>query len=348
MITDIENRRFRTEEMNGASLTHKKEVIKMLSRFLKIIALAALILVPATGHQPLHAQEPSAIRVWGGTPTGAWGPMMINISEKLKKAFPGVPVSAEPAGGSSAILGVAREKGELCIAVSFTAAKAYFGKPPFKQAEKNLRLLATLFDSPMQITVLERTGIRKIEDLKGKRINFGRKGFNSDILGQTILKEYGININDVKPQYLGLGAGSVSMKNGQTDASFRGTAIPTADIIDLSNARKINQLSIDDDVIDRILAKYPGLTRSTIPAGTYKGVERPVKTISAPAVFLVQAKTPDDVVYKILQTVIENRDTLIQVYAPMKQVTPEKMTTEIGIPFHPGAIKYYKEKGYLK
>ena len=205
-----------------------------------------------------------------------------------------------------------------------------------------------VFDSPMQIVALAGSHIEKIDDLKGKRVNFGKKGMNSEILGMEILKRYGITSRDLKVQYLGLGAGSDSMKNGQTDAACRGTGVPTSDIMDLANARKIRLLGLSDTVIQDLITKNPGLIKYTIPAGTYKGVDQPINTVSAPAALIVPASLPDDVVYEMVKTLVDNMETLIQAYAQMKEVTPEKMTTELGIPFHPGAIKYYKEKGWMK
>src|SRR5660398_243137 len=146
-----------------------------------------------------------------------------------------------------------------------------------------------LFDSPMQITALRDSGIAKVEDLKGKRVNFGKRGMNSEILGLKILETYGITAEDIDAQYLGLGGGSESMKNGQTDASFRGTAAPTSDIMDLANARDIEQLGLSDEVIEGLVANNTGLIDYTIPAGTYEGVDHPTKTVSAPAILIVPA-----------------------------------------------------------
>jgi hypothetical protein len=205
-----------------------------------------------------------------------------------------------------------------------------------------------LFDSPLQIVALVDSNISNIEDLRGKRVNFGTKGMNSEILGLAILEKYGIKLTDVRAQYLGLGSGTDSMRDGQTDAACRGTAIPTSDIMELANSRNIRLLGLSDKVIDSLLAENPGLIKYTIPAGTYKGMDKPVHTVSAPSAFYVPAVLSEEAVYKMVKTVVENKDTLIHVYAQMKQVVPEKMTQELGVPFHPGALKFYKEKGWMK
>ncbi|OGP54244.1 MAG: hypothetical protein A2162_08905 [Deltaproteobacteria bacterium RBG_13_52_11b] len=118
--------------------------------------------------------------------------------------------------------------------------------------------------------------------------------------------------------------------------------------MELANSRNIRLLGLSDRVIDSLLSKNPGLIKYTIPAGTYKGMDKPVNTVSAPSAFYVPAGLSEEAVYKMVKTVVDNKATLIQVYAQMKETGPEKMTPELGVPFHPGALKFYREKGWIK
>jgi TRAP transporter TAXI family solute receptor len=137
------------------------------------------------------------------------------------------------------------------------------------------------------------------------------------------------------------------MKDGKTNAFMLGTTIPAPTVMDLAKAKKIHLFSLPDDKIKALQKINAGYLKRAIPKGTYPGVDDEVWTVSYFTHLIISAKLPDDLVYKITKTLANNLPRFAEVVKDMKGVTPKDLGSDIGVPFHPGALKYYKEIGAL-
>ena len=135
---------------------------------------------------------------------------------------------------------------------------------------------------------------------------------------------------------------------GRADFFIAGATIPSGDMTEITTVLPVTILSIDDAHFKKILDKTPVLSKSYIPAGTYKGQDAQIPVVGAPLVVLTRENLPDDSAYWIVKTLVEHINDLRSINTTVSQITPTYMATSIGMPFHPGAAKYYKEIGVLK
>lgn len=326
-----------------------------MKKYCLVPAALALVLAltasACSSQQPVTSTQPTSgpvdIHIWGGSPGGSYEPLMVAVGELFKKGIPGAAITNEPVGGSSAVAAVANNRGQFGLGMAINVGQLYTGQPPFDTPNKNIRIAMVLFPSVNQIAVRADAGIKTIADLRGKRVNVGTKGLVTEIFAKKILEQYGLSYEDVKVQYLGFSDAVQQMIDGHLDADFMTGALPKSDFINLSEAIDMDLIGLSQEVVDNLVKANPGVVEFTIPAGTYKGVEKNVLTIATPTVFITNAEVSDDLVYQMTRIVYENMDQLGQVLSDMKKVKPEEMVTDLGIPFHTGAVKFYREKGLM-
>ncbi|MBI5968274.1 MAG: TAXI family TRAP transporter solute-binding subunit, partial [Deltaproteobacteria bacterium] len=223
-----------------------------------------------------------------------------------------------------------------------------YGRPPFKQKMPNMRQLANLYPQYFQIVVLEGSRIKSVADLKGKAIGPGPKGHTGEFAARQVLEIYKLSYKDMsKVHHIGYADTVGLMKDGHCDAWLFCTTIPGSSVMDLASARKIRLLILPEDKIKEMQKLNAGYIRRLIPKGTYQGVDYDVPTFGFFTHLIISAKLPDDLVYKITKTLVENLPRFGEVLKDMKGVTAKDLALDIGIPFHPGALKYYKEIGAL-
>lgn len=222
------------------------------------------------------------------------------------------------------------------------------GKGPFNGEKQDTMGLMTLYLSGGQMVVMDSSPIQSYADLKGKKINLGPPGSTITEMSRIILAEYGIDPDkDIDGYYLSFAEGGSKLKDGDLDATFYVAGIPTAGVIDLASTSKIRMLQLDDDKAESIIAKYPYYDKLTIPAGTYQGVDYDVKSLQLWTSLMVSSSLPDDIAYEIIETLIDNLEEFKAVHSVGSDFSLEN-AVKSPIPLHPGAEKYYKDKGVLK
>ncbi|WP_206812451.1 TAXI family TRAP transporter solute-binding subunit [Paradesulfitobacterium ferrireducens] len=286
-----------------------------------------------------------------GAQSGTYYPLGTAIANVWTQAGIGLNVTAEATGGSveNARL-IGSKDTEVGFVESLIADWAYNGKEIFKDKKvENLRGLASLYPNTVQTVVKADSGIKSFADLKGKKVAVGIQGGSSPITMGAILEVYGLTMNDIKPQYVAFGPGIDLLKDGQVDAVLVDAGAPNSSIIDIATQHQINILSIEPDKIKQIREKYPFFSDVvTIPKGTYKGVDQDVTTTGSLAALFVTADMPDDLVYNMTKTLFEKKDDIAKVHEKGKSIDLKKAVDGFSIPLHPGAEKYYKEKGIIK
>ncbi len=289
---------------------------------------------------------------WGTAPVGGlWGVLGNAMIEDVLKANPNIKGSTVPVGGAANVLGIAEKKLNVAFSFSDVAYDAWEGNEFFKAKGKirNIRALACLFPEPTQFAVYADSGITSIAQLKGKKVTPGPKGSAIELVTRRILQEYGMSYKDMHIQLIGFEDGAGLMIDNHLDAVLYGAmAYPAPTLMNINSQRQIRLLSLSDAVIANLVKKYKGLIPYTLPAQSYKGVTTPTKGIASMVNLVAAQDMPDDVAYAITKAVAENFDRYKALVKPMGLAKLKEMPDDAGIPFHPGALKYYKERGWIK
>jgi TRAP transporter TAXI family solute receptor len=294
-------------------------------------------------------QEKVDIRMMTGPMGGAWVPLGGAIAELIQKNIAGTTVSVSPGGGIANVVGVQEGKADIGFGNSSSSVDGIMGREPFKAPTKNVTQLANLYPQFFQMVVLEDSGIKSPADLKGKGICPGPKGHTGELLSQQVLQLYGLSYKDMaKVNHVSYSDAVSLMKDGHAQGYLLGTTIPASSILDLATTKKIRLLSLPEDKIRELQRMNGGYIRRIIPSGTYPGVNYDVVTVGYFTHLVISAKLPEPLVYNITKVLSENVERLADVVKDMKGVTVKDLALDIGVPFHPGALKYYKEKGVIK
>jgi TRAP transporter TAXI family solute receptor len=205
--------------------------------------------------------------------------------------------------------------------------------------------LASLYPQYFQVVVNEDSGINSLKDLKGKAIAVQTRGNTAEIITQHILRVAGLSYADVRTNFLPSYNDAVSLlKDGHAQAFTLGTTIPASSVMDLATSRRIRVLDLKDSV-DPMKKINSGYVAVTLPANTYPNQPAAVTKIGYAAHLIVSCKLPEDRVYTMMRAIQDNLRDLVAVNKAMDGITPAAMGEDIGVPFHPGAKKFYVERG---
>ncbi|MDR9794545.1 TAXI family TRAP transporter solute-binding subunit [Aeribacillus pallidus] len=279
----------------------------------------------------------------GGTYYPLGGSMAQIISEETD-----FNANAQSSGASAENM-QALKNGEADIAFSQTdiAAYALNGELMFKDNKvDNVKAIGTLYPETVQIITTKDSGIHSVEDLKGKSVSVGAPGSGVNANAQQILEIHGLSFDDIKAQSLSFDESTDGIQSGSIDAAFITAGTPTAAVESLSAQNEVKVIPIADDKIQELMEKYPYYAEDTVPKGTYK-IPEDVKTVAVKAMLVVRDDMPEDDVYAITKAIFENTDKIT--HAKGKLIKAETALDGIGdLPLHPGAEKYFSEKGVQK
>ena len=233
---------------------------------------------------------------------------------------------------------------QLGFCQSDVMSYAYSGTNLFAEsgAVDSFSVAAALYMEQVQI-VTTNPDIKTVEDLKGKTVSIGALGSGVYFNAVDVLGVYGIDAEkDITPVYQSFGDSAESLKDGKIDAAFIVAGAPTTAITDLATASSVYLVSIDDEHMDTLLASSPYYARSTISADTY-GTPDDVQTVAVAAVVLVRDDVSADAVYKFVSTIFENSGSIQ--HGKAEELSVEFGSSITAVPYHPGAAKYFAEKG---
>ncbi len=290
---------------------------------------------------PVSAAE---IKFMTGPQGGSWIPLGGQLKDLWEKAVPGLAVQQAPGAGIANVRAVEEGKADVGFGNSISTVDAVAGKPPFNKPHGNVCNIATLYPQYFQLAVNADSGVNKVGDLKGKSITTQQKGNTGELITRQLLEVNGITYNDVKVSYVSYTDSVNQMKDGHAVAFGLGTQIPAGAIMDLAAARDIKMID-QSDSIDKMRKLNPGYTLITIPKGTYPKQDADVKVIGYATHVVASCKLPADTVYTMTKTIAAHTKDLATVAKAIGQLDPKGMAIDIGVPFHPGAAKFYKEAG---
>ena len=322
----------------------------MSKKLLMIGLIAGLALCLAA---PMAHAEKKFLRMFSGPEGGSWYPLGSAMMSILEKNL-GISTSNGPGGGVGNCKAVDSGRADLGWTYTHTAYNAYNARGKFKKRHTNLRHLMSLYPGVFQMAVPRSSNIKTPADLKDKRIVPGKVGFSGTVIAENVLKAYGITFDSIKKNggsvsFVGYSDSAALMKDGHSDCYMAVTSCPQSTIIDLNFRPGVRFLPIDQAHMKKILATEPGLMPTKIPKEAYKGMTADVPTVGTVTCIVVNKDVPEELVYKIVKVLYANWPALAKVKKKAIEASkPENATMGARIPVHPGALKYYKEKGYVK
>jgi TRAP transporter TAXI family solute receptor len=314
---------------------------KALAVLVVCAAVIAFVTVASAG-------EVKLILATGGT-AGTYYPFGGAMAKIWGSKIPGMNVTAQATGASiENIRLMNKDEVELALVQSDNIDWAFYGKEVFKEKITKMAAIAVLYPEVVHIVVRGDSPAKTFGDLKGMKVGVGAPGSGTEANFRQLMEVYEMKKDDVKGQYLSYAESAEQFKDKHIDSFFLTTGVPNSAIMDVANVRPIKLVSIEDAMVAKITQKYPFLAPAKIPANTYKGQPEEVKTIAVMAVLIADPKLSESVVYNLTKTMIDNQSELASAHAKGKELSLQTATKGVSIPFHPGAVKYYKEKGVMK
>jgi hypothetical protein len=284
----------------------------------------------------------------GGT-AGTYYPFGGALAKIWNSKIKDMNVTAQTSGASAENVRLVNKKEvELALVQSDTLDFAFNATEAFKEPLKAMSTIAVLYPEVVQVVVAAAGPIKSIADLKGKKVGVGAPGSGTEANFRQLLDAYGMKKEDVNAQFLSFSESAEAYKDKHIDAFIVTAGIPNAGIMDVSTQNEIRILDIPADVAAKLTQKYPFLAAVKVPANTYKGQTAEVSTVAVNAVLIAGNSLSEAMVYNLTKALFENQAELGSAHAKGKELNIKTAVTGVSIPFHPGAVKYYKEKGLMK
>ncbi len=304
------------------------------------LVLASSVAFAATKHLTMGT---------GGT-AGVYYPLGGAISQVLStKAGGAFSVTAQTTGASGENMRLIQAKEvDLAILQNDIAHSAYNGIAPFKDKLEGVRAIARLYPEYVHVVASKDSGVKKFEDFKGKKVSVGARGSGNEANCRQMFEFYGLNYKNVEPVFLPYGETADQFKDRALDGFVFSIGTPAPAIQDITTAQEVTFVPVDGPKAAEVVKKFPYLVQDAIPAGTYKGQDKAVPTLSVQAILVVNKDMSDEDAYLITKALFENVGDIAKAHNKGSEIKLDRATDGITIPFHPGAEKYLKEKGALK
>ena len=285
----------------------------------------------------------------GGT-GGVYYPLGGGVAAALSKFVPGMQATAEVTGGSVDNLKlIGSGKPYIAFSMADAALDAYRGEDKFKSGKIPLKTLMILYPNRMHVVSIEGRGVSKMADLKGKRVSTGSPGSATEVMAFRIIEAAGLDKDrDMKRERLGVAESVNAIKDGKIDVFFWVGGLPTAAVTDLANTPGTKLKLIDHaEVVAAMNKKYGNLyIEDSINKTVYKGMDSDNKQATVMNILVVSEQMDDKTAYNIVKTIFDKKSDLIAVHKEAENFKLESQKTAASpIPFHPGALKYFAEKG---
>ena len=337
------------------------------NRYLSLFVTVALALTMVFAGTSFAGKKFFAIAT-GGT-GGTYYPLGGVLAQALSNKVPDIIVTAQSGNASVANCNLIREHEiESAFVQNNVAFSAYTGTAQFEgNPIKNLRGIASLYPETIQIIARADAGVKSVKDIKGKRLIPGDRGSGTEVDTLNVLTAFGLTYKDfANVDWLSFAGASQRLKDRQADVAFITAGWPTASITELSTTTDVILVPIEEKMIKKLVKMFPFYAKVVVPAGTYRGVDKEVATITTMAQWVVDAGVPTNVVYELTKALWEKgkfvlrkkggkaaaapsgAEIMAKAHAKGRDVTLDTALDGMAIPLHPGAAKFYREKGLIK
>jgi uncharacterized protein len=295
---------------------------------------------------PVAAQQ---VTMMTGPQGGVWIPLGGALKHMWEAAVPGLEIQQQPGAGIANVRGVDEGKAQIGFANSATTVDGIEGRAPYPKKVTKVCQVANLYPQYFQVVALANANMRTFADFKGKTLVTQPKGNTAEILTGDVLKINGMSYQSLnKVNYQAAYTDAVDMmKDGHAQVFTLGTTAPASAIMDLASARDVVIVPVDDKTMGELKKMNPGYNKLTIKAGTYPKQDKDVPAIGYTTHVVAACDLPEDVVYKMTKAMATHIGDMAAVVKPITGLTAKDMAVDIGVPFHKGAAKYYKEVGAM-
>src|ERR1700712_5116469 len=310
--------------------------------FAAAVLSAAVCLAPA-------ARAQSFINVLTGGTSGVYYPLGVAIGKIYSDKIPNVKTQVQATKASVENLVLLQQgRGEIAFTLGDSLKAAWDGdeEAGFKTRMDRLRTIGAIYPNYIQIVATADSGIRTLDDLKGRSISVGAPKSGTELNSRAILGAAGLTYKDIgKVEYLPFAESVDLMKNRQLNATLQSAGLGVASLKDLSTSTEITVVSVPKTVVDKI---GPPFVSVMIPANTYTGQDKDVPTAAVVNYLVTSSAVSDDLAYQMTKLVFESLPELANAHAAGKEIKLDLAANGSPVPLHPGAIRYYKEKGLIK
>ena len=311
----------------------------MFEKTLFAAAAAALIAAPAAAQQVTFMTGPQG---------GSWIPLGGALKGMWEKNVSGLQIQQTPGAGISNVRGVDEGKAHIGLANSSTTVDGLEGRPPYPKKVTKVCQLANLYPQYWQLVALVDAKVNTFADLKGKSLTTQPKGNSGELITALVLKMHGMGYESLsKVNFNSYNESVAMMKDGHAQVFTLGTTAPASAVMDLASARDVKLVPVDDNTMGQIKKMNPGYNRLIIKAGTYPKQDKDVPVIGYSTHLVVACDLPEATVYGMAKTMAGNVAGMAAVVKAIEGITPKDMALDIGVPFHKGAAKFYKEAGAM-
>jgi len=312
--------------------------------FVTTLAVAAgAALLPAAA----HAEQ--FINILTGGTSGVYYPLGVALGKIYADKIPGVRTQVQSTKASVENLNLLEKgRGELALALGDSVKFAWEGNEEvgFKEKLTKLRGVAAVYPNYVQIVASQASGIKTFADLKGKSLSVGAPKSGTEVNARQIFEAMGMSYKDLsKTEYLPFGESVELIKNRQLDATLQSAGLGVASIRDLATSVPVNVVAVPPEAVAKIGAPY---ISATIPANTYPGQTADVQTAAVVNFLVTHEGVPEETVYQMTKQLFENLDQMVAAHKAASAIKLENAVAGMPLPLHPGAARYYKEKGLIK
>jgi TRAP transporter TAXI family solute receptor len=291
------------------------------------------------------------VSIASGWVVGVYYPLAGAISNIAHKNLPDIKITVESSGASVANAKlIASGDADMAILQNDIAFYALQGvKPMFDKTVANIRGITSLYQEHCQIQARKDAKIASVKDLKGKRVCVGPLGSGTEQNAMQILEAYGMKFDDfAKVERLTATESSDYLKDGRIDAAFYSVGVGAAGLVDTANTVDCVIVPIDAQAADEMIKKYPFFTKAVVPKTAYKGMDQDVSTVAVMAILVARAEMEEAMAYQITKAIFDNIADIERAHSKGKELKLETALNGMSIPLHPGAEKFFKEKGIKK
>jgi TRAP transporter TAXI family solute receptor len=307
--------------------------------------MGGAVVLPALGVQA-GAQE--FVNVLTGGTSGVYYPLGVALSEIYGKNIEGIRTQVQVTKASVENLNLLQQgKGEIAFVLGDSVKAAAEGDADagFPKKLDKLRAIAAIYSNYVQVVASQESGIKSFADLKGKSLSVGAPKSGTELNARAIFSALGMSYDDLgKTEYLPFGESVELIKNRQLDATLQSAGLGVASIKDLATSLPITVVAVPAEVAQKLGAPFQA---AVIPAGTYEGQKEDVPTLAITNILVTRADISDDVAYQMTKQLFDHLDAMVAAHNAAKGIKPENAAKGLPIPLHPGAERYYKEKGLL-
>jgi TRAP transporter TAXI family solute receptor len=309
-------------------------------RHVSAFVVAAAFAVSAAAQQ---------VTMMTGPQGGSWIPLGGALKNMWESAVPGLQIQQQPGAGIANVRGIDEGKAQIGFGNSSTTVDGVEGRPPYPKKTAKVCQVANLYPQYFQVVALADAKVSSFADLKGKTLVTQSKGNTGELLTDQVLKINGMTYASLgKVNFQASYTDAVDMmKDGHVQVFTLGTTAPASAVMDLASARDIRLVPVDDKTMGEFKKMNPGYNKLMLKAGTYPKQDKDVPVIGYSTHVVVACDLPENTVYQMTKTMAANVDSMSAVVKAIEGIKPKDMALDIGVPFHKGAAKFYKEVGAM-